>query len=85
MIQDLESSKEMVSKYKQTKNQGKPNGIEVNVQILNSNWEVEKSKFQKITLPKSLILAEEDFTNYYIGLKKMHKIEFILGLVCYYN
>lgn len=83
MLQDLDTSKVEMDKYKKEKHRGKPNGIELNVQILgNSTWDIDKSKLEKFTVPRIIQACMEDFSKFYIKDRSMYKLDFAFGLVC---
>ena len=86
MIQDLEVSKSEMDIFKQQTHRGKTNGVEMNVQVLGNNtWEIEKTKFEKITITPIMRKCCEDFNTFYINRRKMHKLEWVLGVVsCIY-
>jgi hypothetical protein len=83
MIQDLKNSKLEMDIFKQKNHKGRPAGIEIVVQVLgNNSWDIDKIRFEKlITIPKSISNSVEEFNNFYVGRRKMHKLEWVYGLV----
>lgn len=82
MIQDLDSSKAEMEVYKsKSDHKGNPNGIQLNVQILQHGaWEIDKNKFDKLDLPLFLNSIKDDFCNFYYGRHKNHKLSWAFGL-----
>lgn len=82
MMQDLESSRTEMDLFRQQPHRGSPNGVQFSVQVLqNGAWEIEKSKFDKMEIPKSLEKCLDDFNTFYIGRHKNHKLTWAYGLV----
>jgi len=81
MMQDLETSKQQMDSFKQQSHRGSPNGVLMNVQVLqNGAWDIDKAKFDKIEIPKYLEKCLEEFNNFYIGKFKNHKLSWAYGL-----
>lgn len=84
MLGDLESSKKDMEKYRQQSHRGKPNGIELNVQILNNCWDIDKNKLEKLTVSPFIQSCMDDFNSFYINDRSnMYKLDFVFGLVIY--
>lgn len=83
MLQDLKSSKTEMDIFKQQPHRGRINGIELSVQVLgNSSWEIDKINFEKlITIPENLKKCMEEFNNFYTNRRKMHRLEWVFGIV----
>ena len=82
MLQDLETSRTEMDLFRQQSHRGSPNGVVFSVQVLqNGAWEIEKTKFDKIEIPKFLEKCFEEFNNFYIGRHKNHKLSWAYGLV----
>ena len=68
--------------YRQQSHKGRPNGIELNVLILNNCWDIDKNKMEKlIYIPNSIKYCMEDFTQFYLKDRTMYKLEYVFGLV----
>ncbi len=82
MIQDLDSSKVEMEVYKsKSTHKGIPNGIQLNVQVLQHGaWEIDKNRFDKLDVPIFLNSIKEDFSNFYYGRHKNHKLSWAYGL-----
>ena len=81
MMQDLETSKEVMGLYKAQSHRGSPEGIPFNVQVLQHGaWEIEKSKFDRILIPSFLNNCMDDFNSFYINRHKTHKLIWASGL-----
>jgi len=81
MMQDLESSKTEMDLFRQQTHRASPNGVAFSVQVLqNGAWEIEKTKFEKMEIPKFLEKCLEDFNTFYIGRHKNHKLSWAYGL-----
>ncbi len=87
MLGDLDSSKGDMDKFKKLNHRGRPNGVEMAVQILGNNaWDIDKSKVEKLELPLIFKKCIGDFSNFFTKDKNMYKLEFALGLVnIYFN
>lgn len=81
MMQDLDTSKGEIDSFKREKHFGKPNGIELNVLVLNNNWEIEKIKFAQLMIPQKLTNCLDVFTDFYTKRRQMHRLDWCLGLV----
>jgi hypothetical protein len=83
MLQDLDNSKNEMDKYRQkSTHKGRPNGIEVNVQVLgHSSWDVDKSKVESLNVPLCIKNCIKDFSAFYVKDRSMYKLDFALGLV----
>ena len=84
MIQDLKNSKTEIDVFKSKGHRGRPfGGVEIVVQVLsNSSWEIDKIKFEKISsIPKVLGACMEEFNNFYTERRKMHRLDWVFGLV----
>ena len=81
MIRDSENSKIEIDLYRQQKHNGKPNGIEFNIQIVSKNaWEISKNKMDKLEIPKILENCMKDFNDFYIARHKNRKLIWCYGL-----
>lgn len=82
MLQDLEVSKTENDNYRANpQHKGVPHGVALNVKVLqNGAWEIEKNKFEKFEVPKFLVNCVDDFTKFYIGRHKTHKLTWVYGL-----
>jgi len=82
MMQDLDSSKNTMDAYRLQKHKGFPlEGVQFNCQILrNGAWEIEKTKFDKFNLPKTIKFYIEDFEKFYLSKQKTHKLMWVYGL-----
>jgi hypothetical protein len=82
MLQDLEMSKTENDIYRANPvHKGSPNGVAFNVKVLqNGSWEIDKNKFEKFEIPRFLLKCVEDFTKFYIGRHKTHKLTWAFGL-----
>jgi len=82
MLQDLDTSKAEMEKYKRLNHRGRPNNIEMDVRILGAcSWDIEKTKLEKIAYPKSIGVCIEDFKSFYTRDRSMYKLDFAFGLV----
>ncbi len=82
MMQDLKNSKVEMDIFKQQNHRGRPSGIEMNVQVLGNTWEIDKVKFEKLNeIPDILRKCQNDFNNFYVSRRKMHKLDWVLGIV----
>ena len=82
MMQDLDSSRTEMDLFRQQSHRGSPNGVYFTVQVFqNGAWEIEKTKFDKIEIPRFLDKCLEDFNSFYIGRHKNHKLTWAYGLV----
>ena len=81
MMQDLETSKTVMDKYRSLSHRGNPNGIAFNVQVLQQGaWEVDKIKFDKFTINPCIQKCMDDFNTFYTKDHKTHKLLWCLGL-----
>lgn len=81
MLSDLDSSKEEMNLYRNSSSKATPSGIPFAVQVLQNAWDIDKTKFEKLILPKTLNNCLDDFNSFYIGRHKNHKLTWALGLV----
>jgi|LauGreDrversion4_2_1035121.scaffolds.fasta_scaffold1489514_1 hypothetical protein len=81
MLQDLETSKEENSLYRNSGSKACPSGIPFVVQVLQNSWDIDKIKFDKLILPKYLTKCLDDFNLFYTERHKNHKLSWVLGLV----
>jgi hypothetical protein len=71
-----------MDKYKRLNHRGRPNGIELNVQVLgHSSWDVDKSKIESLVVPKIIKDCIADYSAFYVKDRSMYKLDFALGLV----
>jgi hypothetical protein len=81
MIKDLEESKKLFDDYKITRNNGFPNGIKFNVQIISQNaWHISKSYMEQIELTPLLKICKQDFQEYYLKRFGFSKLYWLLSL-----
>lgn len=81
MMKDLELSKDIIDSYRKSSKKGKPNGIGFVCQVVSqSAWEIEKTKMEKIEIPKILISCMNDFTTFYTKSHKNQKLNWCYGL-----
>lgn len=86
MLQDLDNSKAEMDKYKKLQHRGRPNGVELNVQVLgNSSWDIDKNKMEKLIIPPILQKCIDDFSGFYVKDRSMYKLDFAFGLVYKHN
>lgn len=80
-IEDLETSRTEMDFYRKEPHRAKPNGIEVNMQILDdSSWEIDKIKFQKFEKICSKISeCLDSYTDFYIKRHSNNKIRYVYG------
>jgi predicted MPP superfamily phosphohydrolase len=82
MLQDLDTSKAEMDKYKRMTHKGRPAAIELTVQVLgSSSWEIDKSKLENINVPNAIKFCMNDFIKFYTDNRSMYKLDFAFGLV----
>ena len=83
MMQDLKNSKVEMDIFKTQSHRGKPCGVELNVQVLgNNSWEIDKIKFENLsTIPNCLLKSREEFNQFYFARRKMHRLDWVFGIV----
>lgn len=66
MINDMNTSQSLRSKFKETVDESQLEGISMDVQVLNSlHWPITKSEGDQINLPKELITCQKKFDDFY--------------------
>ena len=81
MLQDLDSSKIEMDFYRGTESKAAPSGIPFNVKVLQNVWDIDKSKFDNVLIPKILQNCLTDFNNFYSTRHKNHKLTWSFSLV----
>ena len=83
MIQDLETSRSEMDSFRLQSHKGRPvNGIDMNVMVLgNSNWDIDKVKFEKIFITPSMEKSVSIFNQFYTNKRGMHRLEWAYGMV----
>jgi hypothetical protein len=81
MMRDLDTSKTESDLYRQQKHRGQPYGIKFTAQVVSqSAWEISKNKMDKIEIPQILENCMKDFSDFYIGRHRNHKLLWCYGL-----
>src|SRR5258706_555528 len=63
-------------------NKGNSNGVTLSVQVLqNGAWDIDKTKFEKVEIPKFLFRCLVDFNNFYTFRHSNRKLSWAYGLV----
>lgn len=81
MMKDLDQSKIIIDSYKKSECNGKPYGINFVCQVVSqSAWEIEKTKMEKIEIPRIISNCIEHFDKFYKSKHKNQKLNWCYGL-----